>query len=74
MEMAALSPLFSPSEPHPLESSHKEPSLPTAPLFLHVACRVQAHDGQEAEGEREREGVSMVPPCLPVCLSELHIM
>ena len=61
MEMAVLSPLFSPSEPNFLESSHREPTLPTAPLFLQVTCTVQRHHGEkereeEVEGEGVREG------------------
>ena len=73
MEMAVLSPLFSPSEPNFLESSHREPTLPTAPLFLQVTCTVQRHHGEkEREEEVEGEGVRLhtQPPSIPVCLSE----
>ena len=68
----ALSPLFSPSDTHYfLESSRRDPSLPTAPLFLHVACSVQASgcDG----GEKEGESLPEQPPQIPVCLSESNV-
>ena len=71
MEMAVLSPLFSPSEPNFLESSHREPTLPTAPLFLQVTCTVQRHHGEkERKEEGEGERLHTQPPSIPVCLSE----
>ena len=63
IDMAALSPLFSPSE---LESSRKEPFFPVAPLFLHVSCSVQECGEEKGEGEI----VPSLPPTIPVCLSE----
>ena len=79
-DIAALSPLFSPSDPN-LESSLHDPSLPMAPLFLQVSCHTRVFgEGEGEEGEGEGEGgkgeverVSMEPPHIPTCLSELAV-
>ena len=63
IDMAALSPLFSPSE---LESSRKEPFFPTAPLFLRVSCSVKQCGKEKGEGG----SVPTQPPKIPICLSK----
>lgn len=71
IDMAALSPLFSPSEPHFLESSRGQPSLPTAPLFLQVACCIQEYSEEDEPSSKGCATVPTQPPCIPVCMSKL---
>ena len=61
-----------------MESSRGEPTLPTAPLFLHVTCPLRRHprerDGEGGEGDEERDLPLLIPTCLSKSTLFFYVM